>query len=128
MSLLIAEELTRSVIGAFFEVYNTLGYGFLENLYVAALEHELIARGHRVSRQYGVLVRYKGHELGHQRLDLVVDETLVIEVKSTERLHPGATRQLFNYLKATKLEVGLLLHFGPNGAKFHREVFSNRHE
>jgi GxxExxY protein len=122
---LLLEKLTRSVIGAFYEVYNTLGYGFLENLYVAALEQELSARGHRVSRQFDVLVRYKGQEIGHQRLDLVVDECLVLEIKSTERLHPYAGRQLYNYLKATNLEVGLLLHFSPSGAKVFREVCSN---
>lgn len=122
---LLEEELTRSIIGAFYEVYNTLGFGFLEHIYVMALERELIARGHWVSREFGVMVMYKGAELGYQRLDMVVDDKVVIEVKSTLKLDPAAPRQLFNYLKSTRLEVGLLLHFGP-AAKFFRLISSNK--
>jgi hypothetical protein len=94
-SKLIEEALTRSVIGAFFEVYNNLGFGFLEHLYVLALERELIARGHHVSREVWVHVRYKGEDLGIQRIDMIVD-----------------------------LEVGLLLHFGTK-ASIHREICHN---
>lgn len=118
---LIEEKLTRSVIGAFHEVYNTLEYGYLEHLYVLALERELLARGHHVSREFGVRVMYKGEELGFQRLDMVVDGKLVVEVKSTLELHKGALRQTYSYLKSTNLEVGLLLHFGPE-PKFFRAV------
>ena len=107
------ERLTHSVIGAFFEVYNTLGFGFLEHLYVLALERELLARGHRVGREVWVSVMYKGEELGKQRLDMIVDETLVIETKSTYDIHKAAPRQLYNYLRGSNLTVGLLLHFGP---------------
>jgi len=110
---LIEKQLTHSVIGGFFEVYNTLGYGFLEHLYVRAMERELRARGHRVAREVCVRVMYKGSDLGIQRLDLVVDEKLVVEAKASSDLHKSATRQLFNYLRATNLKVGLLLHFGP---------------
>ena len=91
---LIEEALSKSVIGAFFEVYNTLGYGFLEHLYVKALERELMARGHSVAREVGVRVMYKGEEIGFQRLDLVVDEKLVVETKATQDLHKSASRQL----------------------------------
>ena len=115
---LIEEALSKSVIGAFFEVYNTLGYGFLEHLYVKALERELMARGHSVAREVGVRVMYKGEEIGFQRLDLVVGEKLVVETKATQDLHKSASRQLFNYLHATNLEIGLLLHFGPE-ARFY---------
>ena len=107
------EELIYSIIGAFFEAYNTLGYGFLEHLYLRALERELVARGHKVAREVWVTVMYKGTELGKQRLDMVVDDCIVIEVKSTHDLPKNATRQLFNYLRATDLKAGLLLHFGP---------------
>ena len=124
-SAIVDEEITHSVIGAFFEVYNTLGFGFLEGLYVKALERELLARGHQVAREFAVRVSYKGHELGHQRLDMVVDDRLIIETKSTDRLHPQALRQLYNYLKATNLEVGLLLHFSPSGAKFYRQIHTS---
>ncbi len=110
---LIADELTRSVIGAFFDVYNNLGYGFLEHVYALALERELLDRGHRVGREVSVHIAYKGMALTSQRLDFVVDETLVVEAKSTQNLPAFAARQLSNYLRATNLVVGLLLHFGP---------------
>jgi GxxExxY protein len=118
---LVEERLTHSVIGAFFEVYNNLGYGFLEHVYVMALERELIARKHRVAREVAVPVFYKGHDLAEQRLDMIVDEKLVVEIKSTHELHKSANRQVYNYLRSTNLEVGLLLHFGPD-AKFHRLI------
>ena len=121
---LIEERLTHSVIGAFYEVYNTLGFGFLEHLYITALERELIAKGHSVAREVAVRVMYKGEELGVQRLDLIVDEKLVVETKSTYELHRAAPRQLFNYLHATNLEVGLLFHFGPE-PRFYRVVSTN---
>ena len=116
---LLLEELIYSIIGAFFEAYNTLGYGFLEHLYLKALERELLARGHKVAREVWVTVMYKGGELGKQRLDMVVDECIVIEIKSTLELPRNATRQLFNYLRATNLTAGMLLHFGPE-PKFFR--------
>jgi GxxExxY protein len=117
-------KLTHSVIGAFYEVHNNLGFGFLERLYVMALERELLQRGHRVAREVSVNVFYKGQELGSQRLDLIVNERLVIETKAASELHKSATRQLYNYLKATNLELGLLLHFGPE-ARFYRVICRN---
>ena len=119
---LVEEALTRSVIGAFYDVYNTLGYGFNESLYVKALMRELVARGHRVHREVFVVVMYKGERLGHQRIDMIVDDKLVVETKSTERIPQSSLRQLFSYLRATRLEVGLLLHFGPD-PRFHRQIF-----
>jgi GxxExxY protein len=110
---LLEEKLTHSILRAFYDVYNELGYGFLEHLYVLALERELLSRGHQVSREVGVCVLYKGEELGYQRMDLVVDGKVIVETKSTEDLHKSATRQVYNYLRATQMEVGLLLHFGP---------------
>lgn len=80
---LLDERLSGSVIGAFFEVYNTLGHGFLEHIYTAALERELAARGHRVAREVTVIVYYKGEELAQQRLDMLVDDRLIIEVKAS---------------------------------------------
>jgi GxxExxY protein len=121
---LIEETLTRSVIGAFFEVYNTLGFGFLEHLYVMALERELLARGHHVAREVWVRVTYKGEDLGIQRVDMIVDDTLVVETKASLKLPESASRQLYNYLRATNLEVGLLFHFGTK-ARFHREICRN---
>src|SRR6059058_2813166 len=110
---LVEEARTHSIIGAFFDVYNALGFGFLEHLYVTALERELVAREHRVARELTVRVFYKGTELGYQRLDMVIDEVVVVEIKSTRELRKPAVRQIYNYLRATNLEVGLLFHFGP---------------
>ena len=124
MTRLVEEALTRSIIGALYEVYNTLGFGFLEHLYVLALEQELHARGHKVSRQVSVPVFYKGRRLGTQRLDMIVDDKVIIEVKSTFDLHPAAHRQLRSYLQGTRLQLGFLLHFGPE-AKFYRIISSN---
>jgi GxxExxY protein len=104
--------LTRSIIAAFFAVYNSLGYGFLESVYAAALEKELLKRGFKVSREVAVQVWYDGDPIAWQRLDMVVEGRVVIEIKSTAALAPSATRQLYNYLRASRLQVGLVLHFG----------------
>ena len=121
---LIEEQLTESVIGAFYEVYNRLGFRFLEQVYMAALERELRWRDHRVGREVSVPVYYKGEEICRQRIDMIVDERLVVEVKSTHDLHKSAPRQVYNYLRATRLQVGLLLHFGPDPA-FYRLVHTH---
>lgn len=117
--------LEHSVIGAFYDVYNALGFGFLEQVYVSALERELARRGHRVEREVWVDVEYRGEVVSRQRIDLLVDEVLVIEAKSTVVLPPHATRQAYNYLHATALEFGLVLHFGPE-PRFHRVRCPNR--
>ncbi|MFI5230336.1 MAG: GxxExxY protein [Gemmatimonadales bacterium] len=121
---LVEEHLSHSVIGAFFAVHRQLGFGFLESVYSRALEAELIGRGHKISREFGVAVRYRGIEIAQQRLDLVVDSKLIVEIKATEGLRRDACRQLFNYLRATNLEVGLLLHFG-RFADFYRIICQN---
>lgn len=121
---LLHDALTESVIGAFYDVYNILDYGFLEHVYSAALERELRFRGHSVGREVGVGVIYKGEEIASQRLDMVVDDCLVVEIKSTALLPPGTKRQLYAYLRATRIEVGLVLHFGPE-PKFHRQILTN---
>src|SRR5688572_7563203 len=80
---LIHERLTYSIIGSFYEVNNTLGFGFFESVYMAALERELLARGHRVEREVWVPVWYKGEVVARQRVDMIVDETVVVEAKAT---------------------------------------------
>lgn len=115
---LVEAELTHSAIGAFYEVYNTLGFGFFEHIYIRALERELRERGHTVAREVAVRVMYKGMDLGTQRLDMILDDRVVVESKSTYELHRAATRQVYNYLRATNLQVGLLFHFGPRPRVF----------
>ncbi len=122
---LVEDELSDSIIGAFFEVYNTLNYGWLEHTYAKAMVLELKQRGHVAQRETSVDVMYKEDYLCSQRLDMVVDGKIIIEIKSTEQLPPIAFRQLTSYLNSTNLEVGLLLHFGPK-AKFYRRVSLNR--
>ncbi|HET9426231.1 MAG TPA: GxxExxY protein [Gemmatimonadaceae bacterium] len=119
------EKLFHSVIGSFYEVYNFLGFGFLEHHYVRALEWELAQLGHEVGREVGIQMRYKHLDLSYMRLDMVVDGKLIVEVKSAALLPSYASRQIFNYLKASNLEIGLLLHFGPKPV-FHR-VFCRGH-
>lgn len=110
--------LTESVIGAFYETHNTLGFGPHENVCLAALERELRARGHDVAREVAVRMMYKGEQIAFQRLDMLVDRTLVIEAKAGYELHKAARRQLYNYLRSTSLELGLLLYFGPQPKVF----------
>ena len=124
---LIERDLTNDIIGAFFEVYNRLGFGFLEFIYSLALERELRARNHSVGREVPVDVYYKGELLASQRVDMIVDGKVVVEIKSAAALPPTAPRQTMNYLRASDLEVALLLHFGPD-ARFERFVHSRRHK
>jgi GxxExxY protein len=128
MGKLVGESLTHSIIGAFYEVYNTLQYGFVEVIYAAALTSELADRGHLVEREVAVPVWYKGKQIGVQRIDMLVDRSVVIELKSSSNLSKEAPRQLLSYLRATRLEVGLLLHFSPDSARFYRVVNSNDRE
>lgn len=121
---LIAAELTGSVIGSFFDVYRELGFGYRELIYGLALRRDLVAKGHRVDREVAAMVYFRGEPLARQTLDIVVDDRLVVEIKSTARLHPESTRQLFGYLHATDFEVGLLLHFGKE-ARFYRVIYEN---
>ena len=89
-----------------------LGFGFLESVYRRALAIELRARGHRCAEEGLIEVQYKGVVVGAYRFDLLVDDRVLVEAKSGEALAPTAKRQLLNYLRAKKVEVGLLLHFG----------------
>ena len=113
MGSLLEEQLTNSAIGAFYAVYNALGFGLSERIYVLGLQEELRARGHSTAIEVQVPVTYRGVLLQQQRLDALVDDRLVLEIKATPVLHPSATQQLFNYLRLTQYQVGLLLHFGP---------------
>jgi GxxExxY protein len=118
---LAEREFTGIVIECFFRVYDGLGFGFLEAVYRRALAFELRARGLTVLVETPIDVSYRGVCVGSYRLDLLVEQRVAVEVKATELLPPTSKRQLLNYLRATTLDVGLLLHFGPD-AKFHRLV------
>lgn len=122
---LIERETTDHVIGAFFEVYSCLGFGFLERVYADALEYELLARSRTVQREVCIPIWYKRRRLSPQRVDMIVDDKVLLEIKSTHVLPPTAERQLLNYLRASSLAVGLLLHFGPQ-PRFRRRVHSDK--
>ena len=121
MPHLLEADRVGSIIGAFYAVYNYDGPGLAESVYSGALEEELKVRGHLVVRELLVSVQYHGQHVAYQRLDFVVDEKVVIELKATERLSRFAEQQLISYLRATEFQVGLLLHFGST-AQFHRFV------
>jgi len=112
-SALLEEGLTREIIAAFYEVYNQLGFGFLEGVYANALALELRNRGAIVAREVPVRVSYRGDLVGEYRADMVVDGAVLVEVKATRVLDQHARQQTLNYLRGTHFEVGLLLHFGP---------------
>ena len=126
---LIDESITRRIIGAFFECYNHLGYGRFESVYRKALVHEMHLRGLSASEETPFEVRYKNVLVGSFRLDLLAENRIVVELKATATLAAADKRQLSNYLRATGLEVGLLLHFGPE-PRFERcinaELFHTR--
>jgi GxxExxY protein len=121
---LIEKELTQEIIGAFYMVYNELGYGFLESVYSNALSLELRLRNLRVQREVAVEVLYLGQPVGLYRMDQVVENRVLIEIKSSAAIAESDRRQLFNYLKACPLQVGLLFHFGPQPV-FERFVSPN---
>jgi GxxExxY protein len=105
-------ELSYRVMGAVFEVHNALGPGFAERIYEEALVQELVARAIPFTRQQEITVRYKGHVVGTHRLDLVIDEKIVLELKATSALNDAFKQQTLSYLKATGLRLGILVNFG----------------
>ncbi len=117
-------DLSEEIIGAFFKVYNTLGYGFAEKVYENALAIELRKRGLKVQPQRGIVVYYEGEVIGEYVADMIVDELILLELKAVRQPLEEHEAQLLNYLKATMIEVGLLLNFGPK-AEFRRKVFDN---
>jgi GxxExxY protein len=110
---IIEKELSYIIVGAFFRVYNALGFGFLESIYARALEIVLKSLGLRVEREYPIAVHFEAQQIGFHRVDMLVERRIIVEIKSTERLAEGAKRQLRSYVTAANLELGLLLHFGP---------------
>jgi len=117
-------EITDKIIAAFYKVYNTLGYGFLEKVYENAMAIELRKQGWEVTAQAPVTVLYEDNVVGEYFADLFVANAVIVELKATKDLADEHEAQLLNYLKATPLEVGLLLNFGPQ-PQFKRKAFEN---
>ena len=122
---ILEKDLSYLIVEAFYEVYNELGFGFLEALYSRAMQIALKRRGLVVEREHEILVFFQGQQIGLHRLDLLVERRVVLEIKSTERLAEASKRQLRNYLAATNLDLGILLHFGPK-PEFHRVLGPRR--
>jgi GxxExxY protein len=121
---MLHKEVTEAVIKSFYKVYNTLGYGFLEKVYENALAIELRKAGLQCQQQQQIIVYYEHQEIGLYFADLVVENCVVIELKTVEALTSNHEYQLLNYLKATEIEIGLLLNFG-QFPQVVRKIFTN---
>jgi len=117
-------DVTDTIIKAFYKVNNTLGFGFLEKVYENAMAIELLKMGCRVMKQKKISVYYEEEEVGEYYADLLVDDRVIVELKAAESLRKDHEIQLINYLKATQVELGLLLNFGRK-AEFKRKIFTN---
>ncbi|MFZ4741758.1 MAG: GxxExxY protein [Bacteroidales bacterium] len=121
---LLHKELTDSIIKVFYDVYNELGYGFLEKVYQNSMYLELKERGFNVEANKQIKVYYKGLEVGLYYADLLVENKVILELKTSNAIIDEYENQIINYLKGTNIEVGLLLNFGVK-PEFIRKVFNN---
>lgn len=117
-------DLTDKILSAFYKVHRTLGYGFNEKVYENSLAIELRKLGLQVGQQAEIEVFYEGQPVGTYFADLVVNDVVMLELKAVKQLAEEHEAQLLNYLKATRIEVGLLLNFGPE-TDIKRRVFDN---
>ena len=118
---IIERELSYQIQGAFYDTFNEMGRGLSEVLYSRALEIVLQERGLAIEREYPVVVMFRGRQIGFHRLDMLVERRVILEIKAGEKLPAIALPQLRNYLGITKLELGILLHFGVKPV-FYREL------
>ncbi|VTT96417.1 Uncharacterized protein OS=Roseiflexus sp. (strain RS-1) GN=RoseRS_0238 PE=4 SV=1: PDDEXK_3 [Gemmataceae bacterium] len=119
------ENITEQIIGAFYTVYNTLGWGFLEKVYQGAMEVELRKRGLSIVPQAKIEVYYDGVAVGEYFADILVEGLVIVELKAVERLAPEHDAQVVNYLRASSIDIGLLMNFGPR-PEFRRKIFESR--
>lgn len=117
-------DLCRDIVRVFYEVYNELGYGFLEALYEEALARALRDTGFKVDRQIPTPIWFRGSVIGDYKADVLVNRAVLLELKAAQAIDPSHKAQILNYLRATEFEVGLLLNFGPK-PQFHRFIFEN---
>ncbi len=118
------KSLTEKVIKIFYKVYNKLGYGFLEKVYENAMMLEFAREGISTFPQSAIKVFYENEAVGEYFADILVDNKVIVEIKAAKNLVIDNEAQLLNYLKATNIEVGLLLNFGPK-PEIKRKVFDN---
>ena len=123
-SKLMHSDLTEKIIGVFYDVYNELGYGFLESTYAESMLVALRHSGFLAEREVSVPVWFRGVKVGQYFADLLVDNTILIELKTARNIESAHEAQLLHYLRATEIEVGLLLNFGTR-PQFRRLLFDN---
>ena len=124
MMELLCKDLTDRIIGVFYKVYNEMWFGFLEKVYENSMMIELQKQGFSCQRQQRIEVFYDGKHVGEYFADIIVDNSVILELKAAEFLVSEHEAQLINYLKGTRIEVGLLLNFGKK-PEFKRKVFAN---
>jgi len=122
---LLQADLTEKIIGVFFDVYNELGHGFLESVYERALGIALAAAGIAVQHQVPISVWFLGQNVGDFKADMLAEKKVLLELKAARSIDLVHEKQLLNYLRATDVEVGLLLNFGLK-PEFRRLVFENK--
>jgi GxxExxY protein len=121
---LLYGELTESLIGVFYDVYNELGHGFLESVYQKAMLIALRERGFRVEQEVPIQVTFRGQSVGNFYADILVNDRILLELKAAKTLDNSHEAQLLHYLRATDIEIGLLLNFGTK-PQFKRLLFDN---
>lgn len=121
---LLHKNITDIILKSYYKVYNNLGYGFLEKVYENALLYELRNHGLDCEKQKPIKVYYEQIQVGEYYADIIVNECIILELKATESIAEEHEFQLINYLKATEIEIGLLLNFGKN-QEFKRKIFTN---
>jgi len=117
-------DITEKIIGVFYDVYNELGHGFLESVYKHAMLLALSEAGLNAETEKAITVKFRDHTIGDFRADIIVENKVILELKAGKALDASHEAQLLNYLRATELEVGLLLNFGPK-AEIKRLAFDN---
>ncbi|MCZ7609686.1 MAG: GxxExxY protein [Ignavibacterium sp.] len=119
------QDITEKIIKAYYNVYNTLGFGFLEKVYENALMIELKSMGLNCLKQKPISVYFKENCVGEYFADIIVEDCIILELKAAEGIIEEHEAQLLNYLKATEIEVGLLLNFGKK-PQIKRQLFENK--
>ena len=123
---IIEKELSYQIIQAAYEVFNALGPGFVEKIYEGGMYEELLRRNHKVERQKRIPIYFKGKQIGIHVLDLLVDERVILELKAVAEISPIHKKQALSYLKATGLELALIINFGANRMQSSRVVHTKR--
>ena len=127
MEEFLHKEITSKIIQSFYKVYNILGYGFLEKVYENAMRIEISKSGLHVEQQKNIKVFYESEQVGDYYADLLVENLIIVELKAAETICDEHETQLLNYLKATDIEVGLLINFGKK-AEIKRKIFLNKNK